>query len=362
MRRIGILTGGGDAPGLNAVIRAVVHTAKNEFDLEVLGLQNGFDGLVEPESVRVRSRSEVRGILSRGGTILGAANRGNPFARKMIVEGREEVRDVSAQALRNIEQLKLDSLIVVGGDGTLRISKELCDRGAPIIGIPKTIDNDIGGTDQTFGFSTAMRTATEAIDKLHTTAESHHRVMVLELMGRDAGWIALAAGISGGADVILIPEIPFDLQPVMQIFRARAKRGSYFSIMAIAEGACPKGGLQQFKIPAHGLHIPRLGGIAQQVADQIHEKAGVESRCTVLGHLQRGGTPTPFDRWLATRYGAAAVRLAAAGEHGLMVNLRGRHIGSMPLDEALAQTPKLVDPAGELVTTARGLGIVFGDE
>jgi 6-phosphofructokinase 1 len=308
------------------------------------------------------SWSEVRGILSHGGTILGAANRGNPFARKMIVEGREEVRDVSAQALRNIEQLKLDSLIVVGGDGTLRISKELCDRGAPIIGIPKTIDNDMGGTDQTFGFSTAMRTATEAIDKLHTTAESHHRVMVLELMGRDAGWIALAAGISGGADVILIPEIPFDLQPVMQIFRARAKRGSYFSIMAIAEGACPKGGLQQFKIPAHGLHIPRLGGIAQQVADQIHEKAGVESRCTVLGHLQRGGTPTPFDRWLATRYGAAAVRLAAAGEHGLMVNLRGRHIGSMPLDEALAQTPKLVDPAGELVTTARGLGIVFGDE
>ena len=362
MSRIGILTGGGDAPGLNAVIRAVVHTAKKEFDLEVLGLQNGFDGLVEPESVRVLSRSEVRGILSHGGTILGAANRGNPFARKMIVEGREEVRDVSAQALRNIEQLKLDSLIVVGGDGTLRISKELCDRGAPIIGIPKTIDNDIGGTDQTFGFSTAMRTATEAIDKLHTTAESHHRVMVLELMGRDAGWIALAAGISGGADVILIPEIPFDLQPVMQIFRARAKRGSYFSIMAIAEGACPKGGLQQFKIPAHGLHIPRLGGIAQQVADQIHEKAGVESRCTVLGHLQRGGTPTPFDRWLATRYGAAAVRLAAAGEHGLMVNLRGRHIGSMPLDEALAQTPKLVDPAGELVTTARGLGIVFGDE
>ena len=362
MRRIGILTGGGDAPGLNAVIRAVVHTAKNEFDLQVLGLRNGFDGLVEPESVRVLSRSEVRGILSHGGTILGAANRGNPFARKMIVDGREEVRDVSAQALRNIEQLKLDSLIVVGGDGTLRISKELCDRGAPIIGIPKTIDNDMGGTDQTFGFSTAMRTATEAIDKLHTTAESHHRVMVLELMGRDAGWIALAAGISGGADVILIPEIPFDLQPVMQIFRARAKRGSYFSIMAIAEGACPKGGLQQFKIPAHGLHIPRLGGIAQQVADQIHEKAGVESRCTVLGHLQRGGTPTPFDRWLATRYGAAAVRLAAAGEHGLMVNLRGRHIGSMPLDEALAQTPKLVDPAGELVTTARGLGIVFGDE
>jgi len=362
MRRIGILTGGGDAPGLNAVIRAVVHTAKNEFDLEVLGLLNGFDGLVEPESVRMLSWSEVRGILSHGGTILGAANRGNPFARKIIVDGREEVRDVSAQALHNIEQLKLDSLIVVGGDGTLRISKELCDRGAPIIGIPKTIDNDIGGTDQTFGFSTAMRTATEAIDKLHTTAESHHRVMVLELMGRDAGWIALAAGISGGADVILIPEIPFDLQPVMQIFRARAKRGSYFSIMAIAEGACPKGGLQQFKIPAHGLHIPRLGGIAQQVADQIHEKAGVESRCTVLGHLQRGGTPTPFDRWLATRYGAAAVRLAAAGEHGLMVNLRGRHIGSMPLDEALAQTPKLVDPAGELVTTARGLGIVFGDE
>ena len=362
MRRIGILTGGGDAPGLNAVIRSVVHTSSNEFDLEVLGLRNGFDGLVEPEMVHVLGRSDVRGILSHGGTILGAANRGNPFARKVIVNGREEIRDMSAQALHNIEHLKLDSLIVVGGDGTLRISKELCDRGAPIIGVPKTIDNDMGGTDQTFGFSTAMRTATEAIDKLHTTAESHHRVMVLELMGRDAGWIALSAGISGGADVILIPEIPFDLQPVIQRCRARAKHGSHFSIMAIAEGALPKGGHQKFKFPANGLQIPRLGGIAQQVADQIHEQANLESRCTVLGHLQRGGTPTPFDRWLATRYGAAAVRLAAAGKHGLMVNLRGRHIGAIPLDEALAETPKRVDPAGELVTTARGLGIVFGDE
>ena len=186
--------------------------------------------------------------------------------------------------------------------------------------------------------------------------------MVLELMGRDAGWIALSAGISGGADVILIPEIPFDLQPVIQRCRARAKQGSYFSIMAVAEGAMPKGGHQQFKIPARGLQMPRLGGIAQQVADQIHEQARLESRCTVLGHLQRGGTPTPFDRWLATRYGAAAVRLAAAGKHGLMVNLRGRHIGAIPLNEALEATPKRVDPAGEMVTTARGLGIVFGDE
>ncbi len=363
MHRIGILTGGGDAPGLNAIIRAVVYTAHNEFDLEVLGVRNGFDGLVDPEEgVRVLSRSEVRGILSRGGTILGAANRGNPFARKMIVNGRQEVTDMSTQALQNIEQLKLDSLIVVGGDGTLRISKELCDRGAPIIGVPKTIDNDMGGTDQTFGFSTAMRTATRAIDKLHTTAESHHRVMVLELMGRDAGWIALGSGLSGGADAILIPEIPFDLQPVIQGFSERAKRGSYFSILAVAEGARPKGGQQQLKIPAHGLHVPRLGGIAQQVADQIHEKAALETRCTVLGHLQRGGAPTPFDRWLATRYGAAAVRLASAGKHGLMVNLRGRHVGAIPLEEALAKTPKLVDPAGELVTTARGMGIVFGDE
>ncbi len=362
MSRIGILTGGGDAPGLNAVIRAVVHTAKNEFDLEVLGLRNGFDGLVEPESVSVLSRSEVRGILSHGGTILGAANRGNPFARKMIVNGQEEIRDMSTEALRNIEQLKLDSLIVVGGDGTLRISKALCERGAPIIGVPKTIDNDMGGTDQTFGFSTAMRTATEAIDKLHTTAESHHRVMVLELMGRDAGWIALSAGISGGADVILIPEIPFDIQPVIDRCRARAKHGSYFSIMAVAEGALAKGGHQNYKIAAHGLHIARLGGIGQKVADQIHDKAGLETRCTVLGHLQRGGTPTPFDRWLATRYGAAAVRLAHAGKHGMMVNLRGRHIGAIPLAEALAKTPKLVDPDGDLVATARGMGIVFGDE
>ena len=362
MRRIGILTGGGDAPGLNAVIRAVVRTAMNEFDMEVLGLRNGFDGLVEPESVQVLGVSEVKGILSRGGTILGAANRGNPFARKYTIDGHEKIRDMSGQALRNIEKLKLDSLIVVGGDGTLRISKELCDRGAPIIGVPKTIDNDMGGTDQTFGFSTAMRTATEAIDKLHTTAESHHRVMVLELMGRDAGWITLSAGISGGADVILIPEIPFDLQPIIRRCQARALQGRHFSIIAVAEGARPKGGQQQFKIPAHGLHIPRLGGIAQQIADQIHEQSNVESRCTVLGHLQRGGTPTPFDRWLATRYGAAAVRIAAADKHGVMVNLRGRTIGTITLDEALAATPKLVDPKGDIVATARGMGITFGDE
>ena len=360
--RIGILTGGGDAPGLNATIRAVVHTANNEFDLEVLGIRDGFDGLVEPEGVLTLSRNDVRGILPRGGTILGAANRGNPFARQVLVNGQQKVEDMSEQALRNIERLKLDSLIVVGGDGTLRISNELCTRGAPIIGIPKTIDNDMGGTDQTFGFSTAMRTATRAIDKLHTTAESHHRVMVLELMGRDSGWIALGSGLSGGADAILIPEIPFDLQPVIQRFRERAKRGSHFSILAVAEGARPKDGQQQFKIPADGLQIPRLGGIGQQVADQIHEKESLETRCTVLGHLQRGGAPTPFDRWLATRYGAAAVRLASAGKHGLMVNLRGRNIGAIPLKDAIAETPKLIDPDGELITTARGMGIVFGDE
>ena len=360
-KRIGILTGGGDAPGLNAVIRAVVHTAMNDFNVEVLGLRNGFDGLVEPEDMIVLSHSQVRGILSHGGTILGAANRGNPFSRKTIVNGKEVISDMSEQALDNIDRLELDSMIVVGGDGTLTISKALYDKGAPIVGVPKTIDNDMGGTDVTFGFDTAMRTAAEALDKLHTTAESHSRAMILELMGRNAGWIALGAGIASGADSILIPEIPFDLTPVINRFEERAANGSNFNIMSVAEGSRAKGGKQQYKDDA-GLYSGRLGGIGQTIADELRIDSGIASRCTVLGHLQRGGSPTPYDRWLASLYGAGATRLAMAGAYGMMVNLQGREIGSISLSDAVAQTPKLVNPDGDLITAARGLGIVFGDE
>src|SRR5215208_1224989 len=239
MKRIGILTGGGDAPGLNAVIRAAVKTAIHEYGCEVLGIRDGYDGFIDEQGIVPLTMNEVRGILPRGGTILGAANRGNPYARKVIRDGKELTIDVSGEILKGIKRLKLDALLVLGGDGTLRIAHELFQKGAPVIGVPKTIDNDIGGTDITFGFDTALTTATEAIDRLHTTAEAHHRVMVLELMGRDAGFIALHAGVAGGADVILIPEIPFKFESVIAKVRQRVERGYLFSIIAVSEGAKP---------------------------------------------------------------------------------------------------------------------------
>lgn len=360
-QRIGILTGGGDAPGLNAVIRAAVKTAINVFDMEVVGILNGFDGLLDSDGTVALGLESVRGILPRGGTILGAANRGNPFARKVLKNGKEEIIDVSDQVVARLESLGLAALIVVGGDGTLRISHELLEKGCPIVGVPKTIDNDIGGTDVSFGFDTAVRTATEAIDKLHTTAESHHRVMVLELMGRDAGFIALHAGLAGGADVILIPELPFDYAAVNAKIEARAASARHFSIVAVAEGAFPRGGQQVFSQSGDEIYFARLGGIGQEVAKVIGESCGVETRVTVLGHLQRGGSPTSFDRWLATRYGAAAVRLVAEGGIGRMVSLQGTRITSVSLEEALG-VRKRVDLSGDAITTARGLGISLGEK
>ena len=361
MKRLGILTGGGDAPGLNAVIRAVVLTASADYNMEVVGIPDGFDGLLDSDRARVLTPLDVRGILSRGGTILGAANRGNPFAKKTTSAGAETITDVSADALRNIERLKLDALLVLGGDGTLRISQDLFARGAPIVGVPKTIDNDMGGTDVTFGFNTAVATATEATDRLHSTAESHHRVMVLELMGREAGWISLVAGVAGGADVILIPEIEFDTAGLIAKLEERRSSGRLFSILAVAEGARSKNRPPVLRTAADALHVARLGGIGQQVSDLIETTSGLETRCTVLGHLQRGGTPVPFDRWLATRYGAAAVRLAAGHGFGRMVCYHHHAIGDITLADALAQTPKLVDPKSEMVQMARGVGISFGD-
>ena len=360
MKRIGILTGGGDAPGLNAVIRAAVKTAIYEYGCEVLGIRDGYDGFIDEEGVVRLGIEDVRGLLPRGGTILGAANRGNPYARKVIRDGKEVTIDVSDEIINGIKRLEMDALLVLGGDGTLHIAHELFQKGAPVIGVPKTIDNDIGGTEVCFGFDTAVTTATEAIDRLHTTAEAHHRVMVLELTGRNAGFIALHAGVAGGTDVILIPEIPFKYESVIAKLRQRVERGYLFSIIAVSEGAKPLSGEQVFSRGGNEVYVPRLGGIGQMVGEHI-EKEGFETRVTVLGHLQRGGTPTPFDRWLATRYGAAAVRLAARGGFDRMVALHAGEIVDIPLEEAIA-APKRVDVNSDAILTARGMGISFGDE
>ena len=360
MKRIGILTGGGDAPGLNAVIRAAVKTAVYEYGCEVVGIRDGYDGFLDERGILPLGIEDVRGILPRGGTILGAANRGNPYARKVMRDGKEVVIDISEEIVKGIKRLDLDALLVLGGDGTLRSAHELYLKGAPIIGVPKTIDNDIGGTEATFGFDTAVTTATEAIDKLHTTAEAHHRVMVLEVMGRNAGFIALHAGVSGGSDVILIPEIPFKYESVVRKVQERVDKGMLFSIVVVSEGATPAEGGQVFSRAGDEIYVPRLGGIGQRVGEYI-EQQGFETRVTVLGHLQRGGTPSPFDRWLATRYGAAAVRLAAEGKFDRMVSLSAGKITDVSLAEAIA-SPKRVEIHDDAVITARGMSIAFGDE
>jgi len=360
MKRIGILTGGGDAPGLNAVIRAAVKTAIYEYGCEVFGIRNGYDGFIDENGIIPLGIDQVRGILVRGGTILGAANRGNPYARKIIRDGKEVTIDVSDEIVKGIKRLELDALLVLGGDGTLRSAHELSQKGVPIVGVPKTIDNDIGGTEVTFGFDTAVTTATEAIDKLSTTAEAHHRVMVLELMGRNAGFIALHAGVAGGADVILIPEIPFKFESVLAKVRERVEQGYLFSILVVSEGAKSISGGQVFSRKGDDIYTPRLGGICHTVGAYI-EGQGYETRVTVLGHVQRGGTPTPYDRWLATRYGAAAIRLAAQGRFDHMVSLQAGNIVDVPLEEAIA-IPKRVDVIGDAVLTARGMSISFGDE
>jgi 6-phosphofructokinase 1 len=303
---------------------------------------------------------EVRGILPRGGTILGTANRGNPYTRKVIRDGKEVTIDVKEDILKGIKKLNLDALLVLGGDGTLSSAHELYSQGVPVIGVPKTIDNDINGTEITFGFDTALNIATEALDRLHTTAESHNRVMVVELMGRDAGFITLNAGISGGADVILIPEIPFKFESVIAKILDRKAKGRLFSLIAVSEGAKPLGGSQSISRQGDEVYVARLGGIGHTVADYI-EKHGLESRVTVLGHVQRGGTPTAFDRGLATRYGAAAVRLAASGGFDRMVALRSGKITDIPLEEAIS-TPKRVKLTDDAVITARNIGISLGDE
>ncbi|SFG45811.1 6-phosphofructokinase 1 [Desulfotomaculum arcticum] len=360
VRRIGVLTGGGDAPGLNAVIRAVVKTAIREYGMTVLGFENGFGGLIKNQ-VRELTENNVVGILPRGGTILGTTNRDNPF-HYPVVRGNEKVFvDVSDRIFENVSIHGIEAVIVIGGDGSLAIGKELYDKGLKVVGVPKTIDNDLSATDQTFGFDTALTTATEAIDKLHTTAESHHRVMVLEVMGRYAGWIALASGLAGGADVILVPEIPYNIDIVAEKINARSQEKKKFSIIVVAEGAKSIGGEMVVNKRVEDSFDPvRLGGVGNVVAQQVESLTGKETRVTVLGHLQRGGSPTAFDRILATRYGTGAVNLLAEGKFGRMVCLKGQNIEDVPLGEAIGELHN-VPINGELVKVARQLGICLGD-
>jgi ATP-dependent phosphofructokinase / diphosphate-dependent phosphofructokinase len=359
VRTIGICTGGGDCPGLNAVIRAAVKCAVQKYSWQVIGIRDGFDGLIWPEkSVRLDLQS-VSGLLPRGGTILGTTNRGNPFQYKLVEDGREVVRDLSQRALDNARALGLDALIVVGGDGTQKIGLELCRRGLAVVGVPKTIDNDLSATEVTFGFDTALHATTDAIDKIHTTAESHHRIMLVEVMGRDVGWIALESALAGGAHVVLIPEIAFRIGPVCEFVRQREQQGRRFTIVVVAEGVKLPPELAE-KCAQERRISPRGGSVAGLIADAIGNCTKRETRVTVLGHLQRGGSPSPFDRILSTRFGVAAVDLIAQGGFGRMVCLRGGRVEAVDIAEAVGAI-KCVDPNGELVRTARAMGMCFGD-
>jgi len=359
-KTIGILTGGGDCPGLNAVIRGVVKSAIIRHGWRVIGIEDGFEGLLNPTLCKPLTLESVRGILPRGGTILGTTNRGNPFSYPVERDGVLSHADRSGTVVENIRALGIDALVAVGGEGSLKIALELFKKGVPVVGVPKTIDNDLRETDVTFGYNTALETATDALDKLHTTAESHHRVMILEVMGRYAGWIALESGIAGGADVILIPEIPFHIDRICAAVTRRSARGSRFSIIVVAEGAYPAGG---DRVVAHKADerqaIERLGGIGQFVAQHIQKCLEMDVRVTVLGHLQRGGSPTTFDRALGSRFGTKAVQMVATGEFGRMACLKGRTIISVPLEDATREL-KLVDPQGEIVRTAEDIGIMLG--
>ncbi|MBK5259818.1 MAG: ATP-dependent 6-phosphofructokinase [Thermoanaerobaculia bacterium] len=351
-RRIGILTGGGDCPGLNAVIRAAVRTANNDHDYEVLGIQLGFEGLMTGAMVELTPEL-TRGILPKGGTLLRTTNRGNPF-EYAGADGKKE--DRSKVVLETVARLGIDGIIAIGGDGTLKIAQRLYELGVPMVAVPKTIDNDLAATDYTFGFMTAVAVATDAVDRLHTTAESHDRVMVLEVMGRNAGWIALYSGLAGGADIILVPEIPYRTEEIVKTIRERQREGAMFDIVVVAEGAKREGGEESYLDKS----TRRLGGIAYQVAADISQHIDLEVRVTVLGHIQRGGSPIAFDRILASRFGKEAADLAARGEFGRMVALRGENIVSVPIRDAISN-PKLVDTQSQLVKTALSLGVSFGD-
>ena len=348
---IGICTGGGDAPGLNAVIRAAVKCAFLKYNWKIIGIPDGFDGLIWPEKSYELTLKHVSGILPRGGTILGTTNRGNPFKYCTVENGVEVARDISDVVIANARKLGIDAVISIGGDGSQAIALALFQRGMQIVGVPKTIDNDLFATEVTFGFDTAVTTATDAVDKIHTTAESHHRIMVVEVMGRDAGWIALEAGLAGGAHVILIPEIPFTIENVCRHVKKRESYGKRFTIVVVAEGV---------RLPQTFKENRRASSVGNLIGNAIAASSNKEVRVSVLGHIQRGGSPTPFDRILATRFGVAAVDLIAQGGFGKMVCLRNERIEAVDIAQAVGQM-KMVDPNGQLVQTAKSIGISFGD-
>jgi 6-phosphofructokinase 1 len=360
IRRIAINTGGGDAPGLNAVIRAVVLAAKHR-GWEVLGIRRGYEGLLDITKIVQLDREAVRGITHLGGSILGSTNKGDPFQwPQRMPSGEVSLVDRSDEVVTNARRLGIDALIAVGGDGSMRIAHKLAQRGVPIVGVPKTIDNDLWGTALTFGFDTAVSVATEAIDRLHSTAEAHERVFTVELMGRYAGWIALHAGIASTADVILIPEIPFDIDAVCRKIMEREALGRHFSIVVVAEGARPLGGEMVFQSTHEKGREWRLGGVSEMVARQIEERTGKEARNLVLGHVQRGGSPSAFDRVTAQRFGAAAIRVIELGERGVMVALDPPEVKTVPLEEVISRQ-STVPLDCDTVQTARDIGICLGD-
>ncbi|MBI2517520.1 MAG: ATP-dependent 6-phosphofructokinase [Opitutae bacterium] len=357
--RIGILTGGGDCPGLNAVIYAVVKAAAKR-GWETIGVLGGFDGLLSPVQIRPLDYREMDGLLYLGGTVLGTANRGRFTAKVGHGEKRAIDPAILAEAKKNFDALGLRALVVVGGDGSLSIGLQCYGAGIPIVGVPKTIDNDIEGTVVTFGFDTAVSFATEAIDRLRPHAQSHNRVLVVEMMGRYAGWIAAHSGIAGGASVVLIPEIPFSYESICQKIAEREAEGKHFTMVVVAEGACEKGGGY---VTQGGTGAPgeaRLGGIAAVVAAEIAKRTGKESRPCVLGYLQRGGVPTTFDRLLCTRFGASAIRLIADEKYGRMVALQPPDIADVPIELAVGKL-RTVPPEGDIIRTGRAMGVCFGD-
>lgn len=359
INKIGIITGGGDCPGLNAVIRGVTKPAQ-DYGLNVFGILDGFEGLVEGKAKELNNQ-DVSGILAVGGTILGSSNKGDPFHWPIEVNGKIEIIDKSQEALNNYQAWGLDAIIAIGGDGTMHICNKLSKMGMNVIGVPKTIDNDLDATDMTFGHDSAVYVVSMALDRLHTTASSHHRVMVVEVMGRYAGWIALNGGLSGGADLILIPEIPFSWDKVYKKIHERQLMGKRFSLVCVAEGAKPIDGEMVIKGTDKKRTDPvQLGGIAELVARNIEKNTKRETRVTVLGHLQRGGSPTPYDRILATKFGAFAIELAADKNFGRMVALKGNEVKNVKIEDAIARQ-KLVLPNNQGVRTARAIGISFGE-
>ena len=359
LKRIGILTGGGDCPGLNAVIRSVAKPAMSLFGLTVIGILDGFEGLVEGR-MRELTKLDVMGIINLGGTILGTSNKGDPFHYPVETPAGISIADCSGKAMGNYKNWKLDALVAIGGDGTMNICYKFIKLGMNIVGVPKTIDNDLEGTDVTFGFDSALSVATEAIDRLQTTASAHHRVIVIEVMGRYAGWLALAAGVAGGADIILIPEIPFTWKKIFEAVMSRS-RAARFSIICVSEGARPEGEDPVIRERDVKRTDPiRLGGIGNLVATRISEETGLETRVTVLGHLQRGGSPTAFDRILASKFGAMALDGATRGVFGGMVSLRGQDVVMVDLGQVISRQ-RLVPPDSQLVLTARAVGTCLGD-